>query len=83
MHAVRLATDKETIATAMTADKTFPQLSQEIRYVNLFATEMAKYVDAADSDCTMFAPDNTVRTPAKPARLLLQLEDNAAVYACR
>ncbi|WIA19159.1 hypothetical protein OEZ85_003805 [Tetradesmus obliquus] len=59
VHAVRLATDKETIATAMTADKTFPQLSQEIRYVNLFATEMAKYVDAADSDCTMFAPDNT------------------------
>uniref|UniRef100_A0A383WMV6 FAS1 domain-containing protein n=1 Tax=Tetradesmus obliquus TaxID=3088 RepID=A0A383WMV6_TETOB len=59
VHAVRLATDKETIATAMTADKTFPQLSQEIRYVNLFATEMAKYVDAADSECTMFAPDNT------------------------
>jgi hypothetical protein len=51
----------------MAADKVFPQLSQEIRYVNLFAADMAKYVDAADSECTMIAPDNTVRAAARPS----------------
>jgi hypothetical protein len=45
----------------MAADKVFPQLSQEIRYVNLFAPDMAKYVDAAGSECTMIAADNAVR----------------------
>jgi hypothetical protein len=63
-HAIQVATDKQVISTPMNADKVFPQLSQEIKYVNLFATEMAKYVDKPDSECTMFAPDNGVRTAA-------------------
>jgi hypothetical protein len=63
-HAVKIAGANQTITSAMAADKVFPQLSQEIRYVNLFAPEMAKYVDAADSECTMIAPDNAVRAAA-------------------
>lgn len=52
----------------MAAAKVFPQLTQEIRYVNLFAPDMGKYVDAADSECTMIAPDNKVRTAAAAQR---------------
>jgi hypothetical protein len=78
---MKVASDKDTIATAMTADKVFPQLSQEIRYVNLFATEMAQYVDEADSECTMIAPDNTVRAKAQH-NISLQSTPGTNTAAC-
>lgn len=47
----------------MTADKQYPQLSEEIKYTRLFAPSLGAYVDDPETACTIIAPDNDVSAP--------------------
>lgn len=59
--ALRIAdSPQDAVGSAMKADQKYPQLSQEIKYTNLFVPDLGAYVDDPKTECTIIAADNKV-----------------------
>lgn len=56
----RVATAEEAVPSPMKAATTFPELSQDITSLSMFAPELVAYLENPTTTCTLFAPNNQV-----------------------